>query len=290
MKLSLVRSLLAGLALSVSLPVLAASPVWLIEKDGNRLFLGGTFHLLGESDYPLPQGFDGAYRHAEVLVFESDIGAMKQPAFSQQLMQRLSYTGGGSLQQDLSAETYQAVERFFSARGVPMTQINGFKAGMVSIMMTVIELQRLGHAEAGVDEFYFSQAARDNKPRKWLETIDQQIDFLANLGTGQEDAMLRYSMADLERLPELWEGLKSAWIAGDMDRLDQVGGKPLRTEFPNVYRELIVDRNNNWMPQIVRMLESEPVELVLVGALHLAGEQGLLRQLANRGYRLRRLK
>ena len=74
---------LAGLPalLFASFTVQAASPVWLIEKDDNLLFLSGTIHLLSQADYPLPKGFDSAYQYADILVFESDIGAMKRPAF-----------------------------------------------------------------------------------------------------------------------------------------------------------------------------------------------------------------
>ena len=41
---------------------------------------------------------------------------------------------------------------------------------------------------------------------------------------------------------------------------------------------------------IEEMLYSDQVELVLVGALHLVGDQGLLQQLADRGYSVSRLQ
>ena len=286
----LIKYLAVILLLFTALPALAASPVWLVEKDGNRLFLGGTFHLLGANDYPLPAGFDGAYQYSEILVFESDVGAMQQPAFIQQLMQKLSYPSGGSVRQDLSAGTYQAVEQFFASRGVPMEQMAAFKPGMLSMMMTIVELQRLGYGEAGVDVFFYNKAAKDDKNIVWLESVDEQIDFLAGLGVGQEDEMIRYTLADLENLPRTFQAMKNAWAVGDMNRLDQIAGLPLRSEFPDVYQKLIVERNNSWMSEIARMLETRTIEMVLVGALHLAGDQGLLEQLSDRGYRVRRLK
>ena len=141
-----------------------------------------------------------------------------------------------------------------------------------------------------MDQFFYTQAVKDNKQRTWLETVDEQIEFLVNLGAGQEDAMILYTLDDVARLPQMWQGMKDAWVSGDMDRLDLLAGESWRSEFPGMYQELIVDRNNNWMTEITRMLQTKPVEMVLVGSLHLAGEQGLLRQLANRGYRVRRLK
>ncbi len=58
---------------------------------------------------------------------------------------------------------------------------------------------------------------------------------------------------------------------------------------PNGYASLIVDRNRNWILELVDMLATDPVELVLVGAGHLVGEDGLLRALDQAGYTLEQL-
>ena len=80
-----------------------------------------------------------------------------------------------------------------------------------------------------------------------------------------------------------------AWRSGDLEALEELAGTPLREQFPRVYQSLLVARNNAWMPQIESMAGSPEIELVLVGALHLAGEDGLLAQLARRGYLIRQM-
>lgn len=50
-----------------------------------------------------------------------------------------------------------------------------------------------------------------------------------------------------------------------------------------MHEDLIVKRNQAWLPQIETMLDSEPVEFVLVGVAHLSGEDGLLAELQMRG-------
>ena len=119
--------------------------------------------------------------------------------------------------------------------------------------------------------------------------MDQQIAFLANLGAGQEDALIRATLRDIGQLPLMWQSLKNAWREGDLDLLYQIGGEPLRSDFPAIYREMLVDRNKAWVPQLERMLRNDAVEMVLVGALHLGGPGGLLDQLAKRGYRAQRI-
>ena len=63
----------------------------------------------------------------------------------------------------------------------------------------------------------------------------------------------------------------------------------MRDEFPAAYQTLLVNRNNAWMGKIEGMAESAQTEFVVVGALHLAGTDGLLEQLDARGYRVTRL-
>ena len=80
-----------------------------------------------------------------------------------------------------------------------------------------------------------------------------------------------------------------AWRAGDLETLERLSGVPMREQSPEFYQTLLVQRNEAWLPQIESMVASTEVELVLVGALHLAGEDGLLAMLTRRGYTVRQL-
>ena len=84
--------------------------------------------------------------------------------------------------------------------------------------------------------------------------------------------------------------MKQAWRRGNLAQLKAVGITPFKNEFPDIYQTLIVDRNNAWLPKIEAMVKSREVEFVLVGALHLAGDDGLLALLVARGYRVRQLQ
>ena len=275
------------LLLLFSVQVYAGSSVWIVEKGANRLFIGGTIHLLTESDYPLPPAYEKAYNESVKVVLETDMQKLQSPEFQAIMMRELSYSDGRNLEQEVSQYTYAALQQFFSMRSIPMDRIIGFKPGMVMMMMTVVELQRLGMVGVGVDAYYSAKSIDDRKPLGQLETVESQIAFIANMGAGQVDEMLIYTLADIERLPELMKSMKHAWRRGNMAQLKLIGITPFKKEFPEIYQSLIVDRNNAWLPKIEAMVKSSEVELVLVGALHLAGEDGLLSQLVARGYQVR---
>ena len=281
--------LVSLLSLFISIPVHADSPVWQVERNGNITFIGGTFHVLTESDYPLPTAFEKAYQQSALVVFETDIEKLESPEFQQAMLRELSYSDGRNLQQVLHPETYLALSDYFAARGIPIDSVVNYKPGLVATLMTVIELQRLGLDGEGVDTYFSAKTAMDQKQRGQLETVDAQIQFIANMGAGREDELLAFNMADLERLPGLWKSMKDSWRSGDMPRLYQDTGIPLKNDFPEIYQSLLVERNDAWMPQIEAMLNTKEVEFVLVGALHLAGEDGLLARLTARDYKVRQL-
>jgi len=84
--------------------------------------------------------------------------------------------------------------------------------------------------------------------------------------------------------------MTASWKAGDLDTLDKEMGQKMKEETPNVYQALVVDRNKKWLPQLEQMFKTQEVEMVLVGALHLSGSDGLLAQLKKSGYQVKPYK
>ncbi len=276
--------LLVGLLLP--LQVAAEAAVWKISNGQSELYIGGTVHVLSRQDYPLPREFEQAYRRAEKLVLETDLGAMEQPEIQQRLMQLMTYQGGRSLKDDLSPKTYRKLVDYVAKTTLSLEILLGFKPSMVALTLTMAELQRLGMAETGVDDYFNKAALNDGKPLGQLETVERQIDLLANMGEGQEDEMILSTIEELEQLPALMNDLKTAWRAGDLGSLEQIAIEPMRKEFPDLYRSLLVSRNIGWLPKIEAMLQTPEKEFVLVGALHLAAKEGVIQQLRDRGYRV----
>lgn len=281
--------LFVGIVTFSSNSVFADSPVWKVEKGGQQLFIGGTIHVLSPSDYPLPSVFDAAYQQAEMVVFETDLQQLQTPAFQAKMLSVSSLPHGKSLKDVLSQATYQDLERFLQSRAIPIEMIIHYKAGMATVMITMIELQRLGLGGAGVDAFFHAKALQDQKSLGQLETADEQLDFLATMGEGMEDDMIASALQDMHGLQAEMASLKSAWMRGDNRRLQKTLVEPLKNNFPNVYQNLMVKRNRAWMSKIEAMLQTDEVELVLVGALHLVGDDSILAELVAKGYRVEML-
>lgn len=264
----------------------AETSVWRISKGANELYIGGTIHVLSQSDYPLPSAFDDAYKKSSKLVFETDIGVSQDPAFAQAMMQRMMLTDGQTLKDVLRPDVYAQLEKFSAERGMPMMMLDGMRPVMAVLTLTFIKLQRMGMTDTGVDGFYYQRAKADNKIIGKLETNAEQLDFLTNMGKGREDDFVLYSLRDLKNIESIMADLKSAWRSGDHRKLAALSLDSMQREFPQIYQQLLIDRNQKWLPKIESMLGDPGTELVLVGALHLVGDEGVLQLLRNKGYRI----
>jgi uncharacterized protein YbaP (TraB family) len=262
----------------------ADAPVWKVVKGKNQLFIGGTLHLLSKSDYPLPEAFESAYRQSAMVVFEADMEKMQSPEFQQLLQSKVVYTDGRTLKTVLKEATYQALEQHMSSRGLPIASFDRLKPGMLAITLTLVELQRLGLVGTGVDEFFNLRARNDHKTIGQLETAEKQLAFLSTMGDGREDDLITHTLRDIQKLPQLMTSLKAAWRQGDRGKIKELAITPIKKDFPKVYQQLLVQRNRDWIPEIEKMMGTKEVEFILVGAAHLVGEEGILAQLAARGY------
>ena len=161
---------------------------------------------------------------------------------------------------------------------------------MVVSIVTMAELQRLGIDGEGVDEIYEKKALAHGKTIGQLETPLMQLQFLANLGADNPDELIQYSLEDTHKLKDYFQDMVKAWRNGDMKALERAAQvQDLMDTFPEIYEEILVQRNKNWIPQIEAMLQDKKIEMVLVGAMHLAGKDSVLGMLRAKGYKISKL-
>ena len=139
-------------------------------------------------------------------------------------------------------------------------------------------------------EFLFYQlAAADNKIVEGLETVDEQIRFVVGMGEGIEDAFVTHSIRDLESIKQKFESMVDAWKKGDAKKLNDLMVAELKIKTPKLYKELIADRNENWLPMIDAYQKTLQKEFILVGVGHLVGPDGIVEALRQKGYKVEKL-
>ncbi len=282
-------SLLLGFLLS-SVALVAQSSVWKVTRGDATIYLGGTCHVLRPADFPLPAEFDRAFEASDTLVFETDLARLQSPEMQQIILQRGTYREGGTLEQVLSPEAWRTVQTYCAANGVPLAAINRYKPWLFTVMLSFLEFQKAGITETGVDQHYYNRALAAAKPVAGLETFERHLDYITALGEGAESDLVLRTIDDLKQLPEMLERILSAWRQGEVDAIEETMLVEMRRDYPAIYDELIVRRNREWLPRIEEMLGATGTEFVLVGVGHMAGPDGLLVQLRERGCTIEQLQ
>ena len=60
-------------------------------------------------------------------------------------------------------------------------------------------------------------------------------------------------------------------------------------EYPELNQDLVSNRNHDWLPHIEQALQEKETVFIVVGALRLLGNEGLVAALKEKGYRVQHL-
>ncbi len=284
--LTLFLVLLLTSSLIIPLISHAKTSIWQVSDGKNTVYLGGTFHMLKPSDYPLPIEFEQVYNKVNWLVFETDIMALKNPEFQQYFQHQMKLPSGQILADQLSANAYGELIRYMAKNNLDIGQYQSYRPQMIGLIINILELNKLGLTAQGVDDFFGEKAISAGKILSQLESKETQAHYLASMAKGNESNFILQTLEDSKNLaPELAK-LSQAWRSGDIQALYNTGVATMIEDYPSIYQSLLVERNRNWLPTIETLIQQPEEKLILVGALHLAGPEGLLEQLKKKGYRV----
>ena len=283
----------AILALAVSAPAqqkpaqaTAHLPLWKIEGKTNSLYLLGSVHVLNETNYPLAAPIEAAFKSAQVVAFETDMGAMSQVDTQMKLLAKAQLPEGETLKDQLSAGTYADLMKYAETVGLPEAMLTKLKPLMAAVTLLSMDLIQMGlNPEQGVDQHYFRLARDDGKKIVPLETVDFQIDLITGLSKAESELAVKSMLKDMANTKKELADIVKAWQTGDAKSLDKLLNDATR-ESPTVMKRLLTDRNRNWLPKIEEMFREGKNGMVIVGMGHLVGDDGVVELLRKKGMKV----
>lgn len=265
--------------------------LWEVRGEGqSRVLLLGAIHMLQASDYPLPADVRSAYTQADRLVFELPPEQMQ----STQLAKAMLHAGvrrSGRLQDELSPVQWKALSTWAGQRAMPLERLQMLKPWFVALNISLQEMAASGmQAELGLDQHLMQRGLRDGKSMLGLEDGLAQIALFDDMGAVEQQQMLAEALDDASGDGARRQRLLAAWRSGELDAFWAQAGEPLKSTYPALYQTINVQRNQAWLAQLPQWLaDGHGTTLVVVGALHLVGSDGLVEQLQARGYRVERI-
>jgi len=281
---------LLALSLLGSLSVHAASPVWAVRGAHNTVYLAGSIHMLPAADAQLPPGFAHAFADSSTLVMELDLGKFDALEAMSWMMDHGALPPGRTLRGELGEQRYARVSAAAGSLGVSIKGLDLQAPWVVGIEITDAAYTQAGFdPDQGVEEQLLRRAQGEGRATAGLESFEEEMQGLVGLSAPDQLRLLDQTLEDLKDLKAEMRDVLGAWRAGDATRLAGLLSEEYES-FPSLYKPLVTDRNQRWLPQVQALLKEEHNSLVVVGALHLVGKGGLLELLRAQGYRITQLQ
>ena len=266
--------------------------LWKVSDADNSVYLLGSFHLLKQEDYPLPKEIDAAFDDAESLVFEVDPREMTAPETATTIRKYAAYEEGQSLSTVLPKPTLDKLGNLVSLTGGSVQTLEQSEPWMVSLSLVLGITNAMGFkAELGLDRHLMERAAKAGKPTSGLETIEAQMKAMDTVPYAEQASGLDEFLDDPKKAIQQMQDMHGWWRSGDVAKLDGEMRAEMANKTPESYKLLDVDRNDAWLPKIEARLKDSKSDdtLVVVGTLHLLGEDGLVEKLRAKGYAVERV-
>ena len=270
----------------------AIDPALYVVRDADStLYLYGTVHVR-------PTGSDWADDDVRAALAESHeiwtelLMTPETDAQTQQLALQMGRAAPGRpLSGFLSAEENARLNALTGRLGMPTGALEGFQPWLAGLTLAIVPILQAGYNPAsGVDRNVDAFGDANGKTMRGLETVEQLLGFFTNLSEVAQRQFLVESINEAQNGVALLNQMTAAWERGDIETLERLVVDETRRDYPELYQQIFVQRNNVWVAELTQELQGSGVDFVAVGAGHLVGEEGLVAQFQARGYTVERVE
>ncbi len=268
----------------MAVPTLSAEGVfWRVEAATGAPvgYLLGTLHSDDARVNRLSPALERALEGSRSLTLELDFGAIDPLAVSGSMFA----PQGGGLAELLPPERYAQCLVALAPHHVPESAAARMRpwAALMTLSMPPARDGRF------LDLVLYQRAQRLGLAVHGLESMNEQLAVFSGLSLEEQLELLAMTLDELPRQAEQMEAMIQAYAVGDLSALVAITEAEVQRNDSETLRRwmvsLVEERNRRMLERLQPRLE-EGGAFMAVGALHLAGETGLIAQLRGLGYRL----
>jgi uncharacterized protein YbaP (TraB family) len=268
-------------------------------------YLYGTIHVPDSRVLELPEVVKRALDASDV--FEAEIPLDDQTQAG--MVSKVMLPPGQDLRKIAGDEVFNRIVRVLN-RGLAGKLPNGAGDLLASTLapmrpwaaMSQLELVEylpdMINGREPLDVMLYGMASKAGKEVAGIETVDEQVAVFDSFTTEEQVDMLKATLDEIEKPPEdgvsPLQKLVQKYLAGDLNPLaaeleDQ--GPTEEALRQKIETRVVTNRNLIMADRIGALLAQKPAKsyFIAVGALHYAGDTGLISQLTKKGFKITRL-
>ena len=260
---------------------LEKSLLWKISGNGLKKpsYLFGTIHLT--CDTSLDANTLNALETTEQLYLELD---MDDKSIQMKLMKLMMMKDGAKLSTLLSPEDFKILDEFMKKNlNMSAKLFDSFKPFMISSMLFP---KMLDCKSQSVESELMKITKEQNEEIFGLEKAEDQMKVFDEISyQDQADELLKTVKDNLEKDKKEFQEMITIYQNKDIEGMLKMmsdSDNKITSENQDI---LLNDRNKKWIPIMIKIMKDKPT-FFGVGAGHLAGEEGVIKLLRKKGYKV----
>lgn len=284
--------------------------VWKVTGGKSPVYLLGSIHIGDISIYPLDNLIKNAYEGASYLAVEADV--TQDTDGIQYMSAKAVFSDGSTLDKHVSAETYKLFADAMEKAGISKDVYKTLKPWYAALLLQNLNLSEASYsANLGLDVYFLSEAAKTQKPVLQVEGIKFQVDMFDSFAPELQEEFLLGTLKGNEgqagsetggqngkdtaanAQAQMMQSLLHYWSTGDAKEFGKLIARSNEeeageSEFNRIFWD---ERNKNMFLTVEKYLDDSAGHsyFVVVGAGHLFGDTGVLKELEKAGYTLEQL-
>ncbi len=262
--------------------------LWKAVGEKGTLYLLGSLHLGTQSLYPLPQAVMDAFSASDVVVVEVDLRDDSEKELTDALKGRGHYADKGNLEEHVKPVTWNKTVEMAKKLGINEEVLRPLKPWLAALILAAESQKQAGFsADFGVDHTFIKES-QGKKPVMEMENLEEQVQMLEALPDLEQEQMLLQTLRDLGRAADLYKNITDAWKHGDAEAMDLVvrQGFGSGQTSDKLFKDFYSDPNERMVNRLKEMAGDGRTYFVVVGAGHLGGENGMLKLLVDKGFKI----
>ena len=272
-----------------------------VTKDGSDtvMYLFGSIHMADDRAYPMRDEIMKAYEDSEYLAVEFDtVAYAKNTQQQMEDLKLLVYTDGTKISDHFEKESYDALVEYLTNNNSYSGVYDVYKPALFYTLVTQVSANKSGlDPEKGIDAYFLNKAHKEDKKVLEVETSSFQYNLLASFSDRFYEAIIMASIVEEEEATNSLKSLYESWLKGDaegivkedsdeLDDVDFTGYEDVKDEIERFNNELITKRNETMLKTVEGYFEDGKNTFVVVGAAHIAGDEGLAKGMEKAGYKV----
>lgn len=278
---------------------------WRIEREGSApSYLFGTMHLSDKRVTHLAASVQAQFDAADVVVIETTdvLDPRKQMSFMAQNPDLVQLEAGTTLLDYVEDEDEPVLLATLESNGIPLANIQGMRPWLYAslLMLPPCELQRMQSGTKALDMQLGQRALDSGKELLGLETLEEQIRAINSQSVEEQVEGLVQMVKLGDDASGIFESMLQFYLRGDIGGIMPMLAATSQELLPDedhmdqsIFEEIVIKKRNHVMVERAKeMLDARKGAqfFIAVGALHLPGEEGVVRLLEQQGFSLTRMQ